>query len=81
MLVEVKTKLTTEDVKDHISRLEKMREYAGLHSGKRTFLGAFAGIVITPIVKEYALNHGFYVIGPSGETFNITPPQGSPKEW
>ena len=31
MLVEVKTTLTTEDVKDHIARLEKMRNYADLH--------------------------------------------------
>jgi exonuclease VII large subunit len=81
MLVEVKTKLTTEDVKEHISRLEKMREYADLHSDKRTFLGAVAGVVMTPVVKEFALNRGFFVIEPSGETFNITPPLDSPKEW
>ena len=81
MLVEVKTKLTTEDVKDHIARLEKMRKYADLHGDKRTFLGAVAGVVMTPNVKEYALGQGFYVIEPSGETFNITPPNGQPKEW
>ena len=81
MLVEVKTKLTTEDVKDHILRLEKMRKYADLHGDKRTFLGAVAGIVMTSNVKEYALGRGFYVIEPSGETFNITPPSGKPKEW
>ena len=38
MLVEVKAKLTTEDVQEHIDRLEKMRRYADLHGGKRTFL-------------------------------------------
>ncbi|MDR1870200.1 MAG: hypothetical protein LBQ82_09495 [Treponema sp.] len=81
LLVEVKTKLTTEDVKDHIARLEKMRKYADLHGDKRTFLGAVAGIVMTSNVKEYALGQGFYVIEPSGETFNITPPSGKPKEW
>jgi Holliday junction resolvase-like predicted endonuclease len=81
MLVEVKTKLTTEDVTEHIARLEKMRKYADLHSGKRTFLGAVAGVVMTSHVKEYALGQGFYVIEPSGETFNITPPNGQPKEW
>jgi hypothetical protein len=81
MLVEVKTKLTTEDVKDHIKRLEKMRVYADLHGDKRSFLGAVAGVVVTPNVKEYALGQGFYVIEPSGETFNITPPNGRPKEW
>jgi Iap family predicted aminopeptidase len=81
MLVEVKTTLTTEDVKDHIARLEKMRKYADLHGDKRAFLGAVAGVVMTSNVKEYALKQGFYVIEPSGETFNIIPPNGQPKEW
>jgi hypothetical protein len=81
MLVEVKTKPTTEDVKDHIKRLEKMRVYADLHGDKRTFLGSVAGAVVTANVKEYALKQGLYVIEPSGETFNITPPDGQPKEW
>ena len=80
LLVEVKNKLATEDVKDHISRLEKMRTYADLHSDKRTFLGAVAGVVMTSDVKEYALKQGFFVIEPSGESFNITPPKDKPKE-
>jgi len=82
MLVEVKTKLTAEDVKDHIKRLVKMREYANLHGDKRTFMGSVAGVV-TVNVKEYALNQGLYVIEPHdpGETFLITPPPGKPKEW
>jgi hypothetical protein len=81
MLVEVKTTLTTEDVKEHIERLKKMRAYADLHDDKRAFLGAVAGVVMTSNVKKYALKQGFYVIEPSGETFNITPPNGKPKEW
>ena len=81
MLVEVKTTLTTEDVKDHIARLEKMRKYANLHGDKRAFLGSVEGVVMTTNVKEYALGQGFYVIEPSGETFNIIPPSGKPKEW
>jgi hypothetical protein len=36
---------------------------------------------MTAGVKEYALGQGLYVIEPSGETFNITPPNGEPKEW
>jgi len=81
MLVEVKTKPTTEDVQDHIKRLEKMRKYADLHGDKRTFLGSVAGAVITDNVKKYALKQGFFVIEPSGETFNIIPPDNKPKEW
>ena len=81
MLVEVKSKLTTEDVKDHIERLGKMRQYADLHNDKRTFIGAVAGVVTPPNVKDFALNKGFFVIEPSGETFNITSPHNNCKEW
>jgi chromosome segregation ATPase len=86
MLVEVKTTPTTENVKEHIKRLEKMRKYADLHGDSglksgRTFLGAVAGVVITDNVKKYVLKQGFFVIEPSGEGFNITPPNNKPKEW
>ena len=81
LLVEVKVNLTTEDVKEHIERLEKMRKYADLHGDKRTFLGAVAGVVMTENVRDYALKQGFFVIEPSGETFNIIPPKNEPKEW
>jgi hypothetical protein len=81
MLVEIKNKLTIERIDKHIDRLEKMRKYADLHGDKRTFLGAVAGVVVTDEARDYALSQGFYLIEPSGESFNITPPQGSPKEW
>jgi hypothetical protein len=81
MLIEVKTKLTIERIDYHINRIEKMRTYANLHGDKRMFLGAVAGIVVTDEAREYALNQGFYLIEPSGENFNITPPNGKPKEW
>ena len=81
MLVEVKTKLISDHVNAHIERLEKMRKYADLHGDKRVFLGAVAGAVIPDDIKNLALNHGLFVIEPSGETFRITPPIGKPKEW
>jgi hypothetical protein len=81
MLVEIKNKLTIERIDKHIDRLEKMRKYADLYGDKRTFLGAVAGVVVTDEARDYALNQGFYLIEPSGESFNITPPQAGPKEW
>jgi len=81
MLVEIKTKLLPEHVYAHIERLEKMRKYSDLHGDKRSLLGAVAGVVIPYNIKELALNSGFFVIEPSGETFNITSPDGKPKEW
>jgi hypothetical protein len=81
MLVEVKNKFTTEHVKEHIKRLEKMRKFAGLRGDKRLFLGAVAGVVMTSNAKKYALSQGFYVIEPSGEAFKITSPGDKLKEW
>jgi predicted AAA+ superfamily ATPase len=81
MAVEVKTQLTMERINKHIERLEKIRKYADLHGDKRTFLGAVAGVVVTDEARDYALDQGFYLIEPSGENFNITPPNGKPKEW
>jgi exonuclease VII large subunit len=81
LLVEVKTKLTTEHINEHIERLEKMRRYADIRGDKRIFLGAVAGVVMTSDVKDYALKQGLFAIEPSVETFNITPPYNAPKEW
>ena len=81
MLVEVKTRYSTDDVNDHIERLEKMRKYADIRGDKRSFLGAVASVVLTPNVKNYALKKGFFVVEPSGETFFITPPKNKPREW
>jgi len=83
MLVEVKSKPTTEDVTDHIERMGKVRTHANLHNDKRKYLGAIAGIVFNNNEKLFAMKNGFYVIEPSGETFTITAPEGDycPREW
>jgi hypothetical protein len=83
MIVEVKSKLTIDDITDHIERMEKVKAHADLHDDKRKFLGAIAGMVMSESEKTFALKNGFYVIEPSGETFTITVPEGiySPREW
>jgi len=83
MIVEVKTKPTTEDITEHIERMEKVRRHGDLHGDRRAFLGAIAGMVFNDNEKQFALKCGFYVIEPSGETFIITAPEGiySPREW
>ena len=83
MLVEVKSKPTTEDITDHIERMEKVRTHASLRNDNRKYLGAIAGVVMNQNEKTFALKSGFYVVEPSGETFNITAPEGiySPREW
>jgi Holliday junction resolvase-like predicted endonuclease len=77
IIVEVKTKLTTEDITDHVERMQKIRAYADLHGDTRKYLGAVAGIIMTDNEKAYAFKCGFYVIEPTGETFSISEPKGS----
>jgi len=83
MLVEVKSKPTTEDITDHVERIGKIKAHADSKNDQRKFLGAVAGMVFNDNEKEFAMKNGFYVIEPSGETFIITAPEGkySPREW
>jgi hypothetical protein len=82
MAVEVKTRLTTEDVKDHVKRLEILRRVADEHNDRRKYLGAVAGAVVDQEVSDYARKTGFYVIIPSGEGVEIEVPIGfKPREW
>ena len=83
MLVEVKSKPNIDDISEHLERMEKVRAYADKRSDKRKYLGAVAGMVMNDNVKLFALKNGFYVIEPSGDTFDIIVPEGSfaPKVW
>jgi hypothetical protein len=82
MAVEVKTRLTTRDVKDHVKRMNILRRAADEHGDRRKYLGAVAGAVFARGVLEYALKNGFYVVIPSGETVDIEVPEGfRPRVW
>jgi hypothetical protein len=80
--VEVKANLKTDDVRDHMKRMEKLRRYASAHKDPRKFYGAVAGAVISEAVREFALKKGFYVVAQSGDTMTIDVPEGfKPKAW
>jgi hypothetical protein len=83
MIVEIKATPAAKDVDEHIARMEKLRKYADLHKDTRKYLGAIAGVVTSDSVKNYALKKGFFVVVPSGDTFNIIKPEGKyhVKEW
>ena len=83
MIVEIKTKPNTGDVDAHVERMEKLRAYADLRGDSRTYLGAIAGAVMSESIIGYALKTGFYVVEPSGDTFNIIEPSGKyhPRAW
>jgi uncharacterized coiled-coil DUF342 family protein len=83
MVVETKVKPDSADINDHLERMEKLRRYADSRNDRRKYLGAIAGVVFGESEKIYALRKGFYVIEPSGDTFNIIVPAGDchPREW
>ncbi|MDR0399432.1 MAG: hypothetical protein LBH51_00635 [Treponema sp.] len=82
MAVEVKTRLSTPDVKDHIKRMERLRRVADAHHDRRKYMGAVAGAVVDKRVLAHAVKSGFFVITPSGETVDIEAPEGGkPRIW
>ena len=83
MIVEVKTKPAIDDVRDHIRRMEILRQYADEHGDKRKYLGTLAGGIVEDNVREFAQKSGFFVLEQTGETVRISaaPPAWRPKEW
>jgi hypothetical protein len=82
LAVEVKTHLKTEDVNDHVKRMGVLRGVADKHGDKRKYLGAVAGAIVHEDVLKYALDNGFFVIDPSGDTVTIEAPDGFvPRIW
>jgi chromosome segregation ATPase len=83
MVVEIKSKPNIEDINDHVERMEKLRLHVNRHGDTRKYLGAIAGAIFGDSEKNYALKQGFYVIEPSGDSFNIIEPKGDyhPHEW
>ncbi|MCL1848353.1 MAG: hypothetical protein FWF83_01585 [Clostridiales bacterium] len=83
MIVEIKSRPSIADIKEHIERMEKIRIWADGRNDKRKFFGAIAGMVMKKNERAFALKSGFFVIEPSGETFTIIAPEGdcSPIAW
>jgi hypothetical protein len=82
LAIEVKSKLTVEDVQYHIGRMERLRRYADDHGDRRKLMGAVAGAVISEGVKPFALKNGFYVIEQAGDTVKIDVPDDfKPRKW
>ena len=80
ILIEVKTRLTDDDVREHIERMQRYRLYG---NDKRRIVGAVAGRVVSDDVAKFAHRKGMYVIVQSGEAVEIiAQPEGfRAKEW
>ncbi len=66
-LIEVKSTLKVDDVKEHIERLDKFKPAFPAYSDKK-LVGAVAGIVIDSGADRFAYKNGLFVIAQSGDT-------------
>jgi len=63
MAVETKSHLVTRDVKDHIDRLEVLRQNEDLIDiVDKKLVGAVVGAIVDDGAKDFALNNGLYVV-------------------
>ena len=63
--IECKSNLGNEHIKDHLTRLAKIKRLMPAYQDKH-ILGAVAGMVIPENVAHYAIKQGLYVIGQNG---------------
>ncbi|MBF0175264.1 MAG: DUF3782 domain-containing protein [Magnetococcales bacterium] len=69
-VVEVKSKLSVEDVREHLSRLAEFKEFFPEYPERRV-LGAVAGTVIEENICRYAISAGLFVIVHAGDTVRL----------
>jgi hypothetical protein len=81
LVVEVKSSLGVNDVKDLQSDLNKFRQFFPEYSQKQLY-GAVAGIEIEEGADRYAYRQGLFVLAQAGETVSIlNSPDFEPKNW
>ena len=70
VLVEVKSELKVDDVKEHTLRLDRFKklfpQYANFH-----VMGAVAGMVVAEETARFAYRQGLFVLAQSGDTVEI----------
>jgi len=81
VLIEAKSSLSVEDVKDHIERMKCFRRFFPEYSDRK-IVGAVAGIVIEEEADRFAYRQGFFVIAQTGEIVKIlNDREFKPKLW
>ena len=81
LLVEVKTNLSVDDVRDHQDKMAKFRLWADTRNDKRQFIAAVSGGVVRENVRAFALKQGMFVVQQSSENVEIISPEGKPNIW
>ena len=81
VLIEAKSTLGIEDIKEHIERLKVFKKFFPEYSDRKV-IGAVAGIVIEEGADKFAYRQGLFVIGQTGETVKILNDKTfKPKIW
>jgi hypothetical protein len=79
--VECKSKLTLEYVDAHLKRMEKLKRLLPAYKNHQA-LGAVAAMVMSDVVRDYALQHGLFVLRQNGDSIEIGNPEGfTPAVW
>ncbi|MBF0322721.1 MAG: DUF3782 domain-containing protein [Magnetococcales bacterium] len=81
VLVEVKSRLKIEDVREHLERLAEFKEFFPDYAHKQV-MGAVAAIVIDEEADRFAIKQGLFVIVQSGETVALANTDDfTPRVW
>ena len=81
LVVEVKSSLGVEDIKEFLSDLPQFRQFFPEYAHKQLY-GAVAGIEIEDSADIYAYRRGLFVLAQSGETVDITNSKDfQPRVW
>ncbi|MBF0171930.1 MAG: DUF3782 domain-containing protein [Magnetococcales bacterium] len=81
VLVEVKSELRVEDVREHLNRLAEFKGFFPEYADRRV-MGAVAGMVVEEHVEGYAMNEGLFVIVQSGDAVKLAnDKEFNPKTW
>ncbi len=81
VLVEVKSTLTVDDIRQHLQRLQRFKLFFPQYAACRV-LGAVAGIVTEENAERFAHNQGLFVIVQSGEGVALAnQPDFEPRAW
>ena len=84
MAVEVKHRLNRTDYVDrHIERMERIRKYPPLETIGKRMVGAMAGGVVTPEIRDHIHRAGIFVLELKGESVRLAKPEVefTPREW
>ena len=81
VLIEVKSTLGVDDVREHLDRLGRFKTFFPEYADRKV-IGAVAGIVIDEGADRFAYKHGLFVIAQSGEMVTILNDEGfRPAVW